>query len=428
MSTEDIELVRDVELLLRTMARALYDDTSVVVINSLLRDKFWKQDGHGKFHTNLRLPNKVLRKTLAFLQTEHLVACERVSRIVETSDSRRTYRREKNVVFWYLDYNRAVHTIRFRIHKKKETLQEKVKTLSSQCTFQCPTCQELSTELDVQSYPMHKNSFLCFRCYKWHVDNPDAPDIQSYTLQVVDHSEELRQAETILQRINTQLREATISGSKLRNGVFDILRRIQNRKKTIPCNLPSENGAAAFLGRMHPATDAVDDDGVIRTTNSQGEQVELCMQPGKSLQAYQLSLHSVDALEAAVVASQTKRQTTQNLKRASVPANIPKPKAACRQTTPFFLKDNIAQSERAMRSLSIGETSISGSRSPPADYQEVVSDGDEPQGEPVNFFWSYRQEKERQEKLLFPDATGSGLAGELFLSADSNASVNWEEG
>ena len=84
------------EALIMTVARAFYEDAAICIIDVLIRDKFLRDDQD--MGTRLSLPPKQLRKTLQFLQEEHLVKSEAVDDLAEGGS--------QATKFWYIDYNR----------------------------------------------------------------------------------------------------------------------------------------------------------------------------------------------------------------------------------------------------------------------------------------------------------------------------------
>jgi transcription initiation factor TFIIE subunit alpha len=84
------------EALIMTVARAFYEDSAIFVIDVLIRDKFLRDDQD--MGTRLSLPPKQLRKTLQFLQEEHLVKTEQVDDLAEGGS--------QATKFWFIDYNR----------------------------------------------------------------------------------------------------------------------------------------------------------------------------------------------------------------------------------------------------------------------------------------------------------------------------------
>eukprot|EP00957_Ditylum_brightwellii_P154459 11754720-Ditylum_brightwellii.AAC.1 len=124
------------EALIATVARAFYDDGVIIVIDFLLREKYLRDvKGMGQC---LSLSTKWLRKTLEFLRKEHLVSLEECEMEIETKDSKRTYRRKKKAKFWYIDYHRAVHTIRLRVHLMQKKIQDAEECARSTSTYECP--------------------------------------------------------------------------------------------------------------------------------------------------------------------------------------------------------------------------------------------------------------------------------------------------
>lgn len=84
------------EALIATVARAFYEDTAICLIDVLIRDKYLRDDQD--MGTRLSLPPKQLRKTLQFLQDEHIVKSEAVDDLAEGGS--------QATKFWYIDYNR----------------------------------------------------------------------------------------------------------------------------------------------------------------------------------------------------------------------------------------------------------------------------------------------------------------------------------
>ena len=77
------------EDLIRTTARAFYDDSAICLIDVLLHDKFLRDDDIQK---RLSLSAKQLRATLTFLKTQHLVKSEMVDDLDEGGG--------QNTLFW----------------------------------------------------------------------------------------------------------------------------------------------------------------------------------------------------------------------------------------------------------------------------------------------------------------------------------------
>jgi transcription initiation factor TFIIE subunit alpha len=83
---------RDAEALISTIARAIYDDDVVCLIDILIRDKYLRDDDMA---VRLSLPAKQLRRTLQFMEGEKLVKYELVDDLC-TGGS-------QNTKFWYIE-------------------------------------------------------------------------------------------------------------------------------------------------------------------------------------------------------------------------------------------------------------------------------------------------------------------------------------
>ena len=78
----------------------------------------------------LHLPPKQIRKTLQFLQEEHLVKSEAINDLQEGGSQATKY--------WYVDYNHAVNTIRLRIYLMQKDLEKRELDARSSSIYLCP--------------------------------------------------------------------------------------------------------------------------------------------------------------------------------------------------------------------------------------------------------------------------------------------------
>jgi len=83
---------RDAEALISTIARAIYDDDVVCLIDILIRDKYLRDDDMA---VRLSLPAKQLRRTLQFMEGEKLVKYELVEDLCMGGS--------QNTKFWYIE-------------------------------------------------------------------------------------------------------------------------------------------------------------------------------------------------------------------------------------------------------------------------------------------------------------------------------------
>lgn len=227
------------EALISTVARAFYDDDAVCLIDVLIRDKFLRDDDMAP---RLSLPAKKLRSTLQFLQDEHLVKSETVDDLAQGGS--------QATKFWYIDYNHAVHAIRLRLHLLRKDLEAAEIRARSSSFYLCPgyknkRCNGRYTEEEAQQVVDPSTGlFLCQECYLNFEADPNAPNTDAYTLQLVDNSRHLKEAVDNLRRVTVQLSGKTIGNHQLRAGIYDLLQKVRGKgKDPITSNLPSENFA-----------------------------------------------------------------------------------------------------------------------------------------------------------------------------------------
>ena len=225
------------EALIATVARAFYDDEAVCLIDVLIRDKFLRDDDMAK---RLQLPAKRLRATLQFLQEEHLVRHEMVDDLAQGGS--------QATKFYYIDYNRAVHSIRLRIHMLKTQFQEQEQAASQNSYYLCPgydkkRCNGRYTEGEVQvMFNAESAKFLCQECFRMFENDPTPPPIEEYTLQLVDNEKDLKLAQDNVRRLQVQLSGKRIGNDQLRTGIYDLIQKCRGKGKApITSNLPSEN-------------------------------------------------------------------------------------------------------------------------------------------------------------------------------------------
>lgn len=250
------ELTVYAEALILTVARAFYDDEAICLIDVLIRDKFLRDDDMAP---RLSLPAKRLRATLQFLTEEHLVRSETVDDLAQGGS--------QTTKFYYIDYNRAVHSIRLRVHHLRKRLEQDEMRARSSSFYLCPgykqrRCNGRYTEEEAQQkLDMSTGLFLCRECSVNFENDPNPPPLETFTLKLVDNEKDLREAVDNLRRFNVQLSAKFIGSQQLRPGIYDLLQKVRggskttststttgsstssNFKKPITSNLPSENFA-----------------------------------------------------------------------------------------------------------------------------------------------------------------------------------------
>jgi transcription initiation factor TFIIE subunit alpha len=232
------DLTVHAEALIATAVRAFYDDTVIAIVDVLIRDKFLREDDMTK---RLQLSSKLLRQTLEYLKNEHLVNVQAVDDLEEGGSQTTPY--------YYLDYNRAVHSIRLRIHLLRKQLQEDEIKARSNSYYICPgytkkRCNGKYTEEDAQRMvDTQTGLFLCLECVALFENDPKAVPRDEYTLQLIDNEQDLKLAVDRLRRLNTQLSAKAIGNHQLRPGLYDLLKKVKGEKGSPPItsNLPWEN-------------------------------------------------------------------------------------------------------------------------------------------------------------------------------------------
>lgn len=236
--SENADATVDAEHLIMTVTRAFYDDTAIAIIDVLIRDKFLRDDQD--MGERLSLPPKQIRKTLQFLQDEHLVKNEAINDLAEGGSQATKY--------WYIDYNHAVNTIRLRIYLLQKKLERDEMEARSSSIYLCPgyktkECNGRYTEIEAQQVVDPTSGlFLCQECVLSNENNPDPPPLESYTLQLVDNTRHLVDAMDQMRRVNVQLRSKMIGNQQLRAGIYDLIQKVRCKTtEPLTSNLPSEN-------------------------------------------------------------------------------------------------------------------------------------------------------------------------------------------
>ena len=106
-------------------------------------------------------------------------------------------------------------------------------------------CNGRYTEEEAQQLVDYKSGmFLCQECFKRYEADPGAPSKDTYTLQLVDNTKDLRLAMDNMRRVTVQLSGKMIGNTVLRASIYDLLQKVRGKGKSpITSNLPSENYA-----------------------------------------------------------------------------------------------------------------------------------------------------------------------------------------
>jgi len=225
------------EALIGGVARAFYEDDHVLLVDTMIRDKYLRDDDMGP---RLSLPAKQLRRSLQFLLDEQIVKFELVDDLREGGSQTTKY--------WYIDYNHAVNVIRLRVFLLKRKLEQAELRARSSSVYLCPgykekRCNGKYSETEAQQIvDTEQGLFLCQECYKANESNPDPIPRDTYTLRLVDNTRDLRLAVDNARRVHVQLSGKMIGNQVLRPGIYELLQKVRSKGSgPLTSNLPSEN-------------------------------------------------------------------------------------------------------------------------------------------------------------------------------------------
>lgn len=447
------DLTVKAESLISAVARAFYEDDAICLIDVLLRDKYLRDDDMG---VRLSLQPKQLRKTLQFLQDEHIVKFEEVDDLAQGGS--------QQTKFWYIDYNQAVHTIRLRLYLLKQKLEKAEMAARSSSFYLCPgysvkrcngryTEEEAQTEVDPST-----GLFLCQECAVNYESSSNPPAVSTYTLQLVDNAQALKLAVDNMRRVHVQLSGKMIGSQHLRPSIYDLLQKVRVKGKgPLTSNLPSENfslgiGSTRIAGtgrtagikakkraQLHQTVTTAPssrDANAIFLKNAIGQEIKLHVEKGGGARAQLLATNRrrkrklMDAAASRVGASLPVHWQLRVIQHARVKKQQEEEAAAkAKKKTKIhaglvFLENNIGRPTRERLEFQDGnEDEVDENEEGVAlvdDTQEILDMTDDERK--AAFQAQYKVEMGRQAKLLHLEADGPPrLMGE-------DEGITWEEG
>ena len=208
-----------VERLIKTVSRCFYNDTAVVVLDALVREKFIREEELGP---RLRLKEKDWRKVINQLEEELLIQSEKV--LMEDM-------RQPSV--YYIDYQMFVDIVRYRVY----LMRKKVNSASSQeiaeVKYKCPTCKKIIGMTEAMLCKSKDYKFICTVCCP-HDDFRQRPAEFDYTLQSENNTDRISSADNLKSKMDDALK-----ASELHEGILDLLSELKDVPLTR--NLPSDN-------------------------------------------------------------------------------------------------------------------------------------------------------------------------------------------
>ena len=208
-----------VERLIRAVARAFYSDSFLVVFDTLIQEKYLREE---EFAPRLKLPDKDVKKVLAQLESEMLIRSEDM-----VMDDGRTAK------CYYVDYQLFVNVVLYRIHLMEKAIEAAERSELNEVFFQCPTCANRYTSLEAQKLLSADFKFICPNCC------PDpslsrAISQDYFRLIEIDNRSKMNDVQQLEKKFTDQLNE-----TDHHEGIFDLLHALRDR--SLIRNLPSEN-------------------------------------------------------------------------------------------------------------------------------------------------------------------------------------------
>jgi transcription initiation factor IIE alpha subunit len=178
------------EKLVATIGRAFYTDPHIIVLDTLLREKYIRLEEIGP---RLKMSSKEIRTVLTQLENDMLIHSENM--ILEDGSSAR---------YLYIDYQLFVNVVRYRIHLMTADIKQAQRSELTDVVFQCPNCKQTYHQLEAQKYLAADLKFVCPNCCPH--DNIRANRSEdSYRLVEVNNVGKLTDIQVFAKRMDEQL-------------------------------------------------------------------------------------------------------------------------------------------------------------------------------------------------------------------------------
>ncbi|CAM9398080.1 unnamed protein product, partial [Ectocarpus fasciculatus] len=221
-----IMALQKAERLVATIARAFYTDNTVLVVDTLIREKYIK-DKDEELGSRLNLQPKQVRSALAELLAEGFAAKEMMSDEIYSG-------RSSN--YWYIDLRHAVNVILLRVFQMKEILSQRQEAKAAHQTYVCPRCHEKFEVMDIYRLSNGDRSFCCSHCCP-NDDHSGCKKGSGYTLEESNDKKGLDSVTALIGQLNEQLGEST-DPTVPRESIFELVHSL--RDIVVPSNLPSQ--------------------------------------------------------------------------------------------------------------------------------------------------------------------------------------------
>ena len=208
-----------VERLVKTVSRAFYNDTVVVVMDALLREKFIREEEMGP---RLRLKEKDWRKVINQMEEELLIHHEKV--LMEDM-------RQPSV--YYIDYQMFVDVVRYRVYLMRKKVNSAQSQEIAEVKYKCPTCKRILGMIEAMLCKSKDHKFICTTCCPYDDFRQRQAEF-SFTLQSEDNADRISDADNLKMKVDEALNE-----SDLHEGILELLSQLKDVSLTR--NLPSDN-------------------------------------------------------------------------------------------------------------------------------------------------------------------------------------------
>jgi transcription initiation factor IIE alpha subunit len=211
-----------VERLVAAVARAFYTDDFVVVLDTLIREKYIREEELGP---RLKLREREVMSVINQLcDSEMMISYEDV-----LDECGRTSK------FYYIDYQLFVNVVRYRVALMEKSLKNNEKHERTEAYYQCPRCKVEYNIADVCRLLSSDDQFICPACcpiqnFRGAVADP------AWTLKEVDNRSRLNKAVSLEKKMRTQLGRCD---EGLHDSIFDLLADL--RDCPLMHNKPSDN-------------------------------------------------------------------------------------------------------------------------------------------------------------------------------------------
>ena len=195
------------ERLIRIVARCFYEDTTIVVIDALIREKYIREEEMGP---RLRLKEKDWRKVINKLEEELLVQSEKV--LMEDM-------RQPSV--YYIDYQMFVDIVRYRIYLMRQKVNSATSQEISEVKYKCPTCKKIVGVTEAMLCRNKDYKFICSVCCPYDDFRTRAAEFD-WTLQSEDNSLRISVADNLKMKV-----EEAIKANDLHEGILELLNELR---------------------------------------------------------------------------------------------------------------------------------------------------------------------------------------------------------